>query len=223
MKRLLLAGVLSLIGAAPSFAQVTSINAVGYVNANIPTGFSMLANPMAGTGTQTVASVLGTSVPDGTTCWAWTGTGFVSQTFDGLDNAWLPANVSLPFAPGQGVFIRNSSGAPFTVTFVGEVMTGDASNPLVVNMPAGFSIVSSRVPQAGGINSVLGFPTIDGATIYRFVNNGSGGGGYVSHVYDSLEPGWTPTNLGQPSIAISEAFWVRLAAPGNWTRTFSIQ
>lgn len=221
MKRLLLAGVLSLIGAAPSFAQVTSINAVGYVNTTIPTGFSMVSNPLATSGgNDTIASVLSTNVPDGTTVWAWNGTTFVSQTFDGLDGAWLPASPAVPFNPGQGVFIRNSSGAPFAVTFVGEVQQGGASNPLVVSMPAGFSIVSSKVPQTGGITSVLQFPAIDGATVYRYVNNGAGGGSYVSSTYDGLDQAWLPT---QPTLSVGEAFWIRLPGAANWSRAFTIQ
>ena len=47
-KTLLLTAALSAAGIATSMAQVYSANAVGYVNKLIPTGFSMIANPVFG-------------------------------------------------------------------------------------------------------------------------------------------------------------------------------
>jgi len=209
-KTSILTAVVALAGAS-AMAQVYSQNVVGYVNVTVPTGFSMIANQLQATN-HTIASLMPT-VPDGTTVYKWTGTTFASYVFDGLDNAWTP-NGTATLAPGEGVFIRNSSGSPFTVTFVGEVLQGSQTNSL----PAGFSIVSSKVPQGTNVNA-LGFPAVDGATIYKYVNNGSGGGAYVSSTYDGLDGAWLPTT---PNLAVGESFWARMPSSAAWTRTFNV-
>ena len=212
-KTLLLSAAVGAAGLLAADAQVYSVNSVGYVNVTVPTGFSMLANPLDASDND-LAAVL-PSVPDGTTAFAWNGSGFTSKTYDELDGAWLPADPAISFAPGGGVFLRNSSGAAFTVTFVGEVMQGAA---LTTPLPAGFSIVSSQVPQQGTLTA-LGFTAIDGATVFQWVNNGLGGGSYVSSTYDDLDGAWLPAEI---SVDPAEAFWVRMPAAGNWVRNFSV-
>jgi hypothetical protein len=211
-KTLLLSAAVGAAGLLAANAQVYSVNSVGYVNVTVPTGFFMLANPLKAN-ENTLAAVLPV-VPDGTTAFAWNGTGFTSKTYDELDGAWLPLTPVIPLAPGGGVFVRNSSGSPFTVTFVGEVMQGALTTPL----PAGFSIVSSQVPQQGTLTQ-LGFPGVDGATVFRWVNNGQGGGAYVSSTYDELDGAWLPAEI---SVNPAEAFWVRMPSSSNWTRNFSV-
>src|SRR5438046_2589052 len=67
-KTLVLTAVLSVAGAAASFAQaVYSVNAVGYVNKVIPPGYSMIANPLNNTAANgNTVAVLFPSVPNGT-------------------------------------------------------------------------------------------------------------------------------------------------------------
>jgi len=210
-KTSILAALFAFAGGASLMAQVYSVNVVGYFNVTVPTGFSMIANQLDTTDKK-LSTILPT-VPDGTTVYKWTGGGFTSRTYDGLDGAWGPDG-NITFGPGEGLFIRNSSGSPFTLTFVGEVLQGTQTNV----MSAGFNIVSSKVPQAGTVDS-LQFPAIDGATIYKYVNNGTGGGGYVSSTYDGLDAAWGPTT---PSLAVGESVWARLPSAANWTRTFNV-
>jgi hypothetical protein len=208
-KTLLLTAVLGIAGAVSSSAQVYSVNAVGYVNVVIPRGFSMIANPLKAADSK--ISALIPTAPAGTTIYKFnpaTGS-YSSSQFDDLDNAWLP-DPNITLTPGEGAFINGAS--QFTNTFVGEVSTGNLTNA----MSAGFQIVSSQVPQEGRVDTVLGFPPIPGATIYQFNNTT---GGYISAQFDDLDNAWLPA---VPTLKVGEAFWVRLNAAANWTRTFNI-
>ena len=51
--------------------------------------------------------------------------------------------------PGEGGLLQNYSGEEFTVTCIGEVLQGNLTKPI----PAGLSIRSSMVPEAGGITT----------------------------------------------------------------------
>ncbi|MBM3880242.1 MAG: hypothetical protein FJ387_11070 [Verrucomicrobia bacterium] len=190
-------------GAATTLAQVYSVNAVGYINLQLPVGFSMVANQLdAGTGNNTVSKLLA-SVPDGTIVYKYTAGAFQINAFD--LGEWSFPNATLE--PGEGAFIRLPSAA--TVTLVGEVPQGN----LTTALPAGFSIVSSKVPQTGQLDTVLGFPVADGDIVYRF-NNATGA--YSIHIFDLGE--WD----NPPSPAVGEAFWARKVAAATWTRQFSV-
>ena len=198
-KTLLLLGVVGAVAASTAGAQVYSVNAVGYVNKTCPVGFSMIANPLSAA-SNTIAALI-PNAADGTTIYKWNGVSFDVNVFDG---GW--SNEAMTLVPGEGVFIR-VVGSPLTITFVGEVMTGNLVNPI----PAGFSIKSSMVPQAGGLD-VLGFPAGDGDTVYRYVGNS-----YVASIYDGEWAG------GAPVVGVGESFWVRkVGAAGSWNRTFSV-
>jgi hypothetical protein len=106
-------------------------------------------------------------------------------------------------APGGG-FFATASGADVKITFVGEVAVGKT-----VAIPAGLSIRSSALPQAGKLDA-LEYPVGD-ETIYQF--NGS----YVGT--DALGE-W----LGDaPTVGVAESFFVlNNGAQKTWTRSFSI-
>jgi hypothetical protein len=130
----------------------------------------------------------------------------VGNTFE--FEAW--GDPAMTLNPGEGAFIQNISGATFKALFVGEVKQGTLSTPLV----KGFQIVSSQVPQAGAVDSVLGFAPEDGDTVYRF-NNATGA--YTSATYEFGE--WVA-----PSLNVGEAFFLNKQGTGSvWTRTFSVQ
>jgi hypothetical protein len=204
-KTLLLTAALAVAGTLSSMAQVYSVNAVGYVNVNVPPGFSMIANPLNAS-TNTITALFG-AAPDGTVIYKFnpaTGT-YTSNLKD--FGEWSIPNDTL--VPGEGAFIRNNGTQPFTVTFVGEVMQGNLTNAI----PNGFSIKSSMVPQSGQLDTVLGFPAVDGDTIYRFNNTT---GTYTSSVRDFGE--WS-TN---PVPAVGESFFVFKNGAATWTRQFSV-
>jgi hypothetical protein len=208
-KTLIVQSALSAAGVATSMAQVFSVNAVGYVNLAVPPGFSLIANQLNAP-TNTLAALLPT-VAAGTTIYKFNGTTYDISTFDDLDNAWAP-NGNTTLNPGEGAFIRNPTAAAITLTFVGEVPTGALSNPL----PAGFSIRSSQVPQAGKLSTDLAYKAAAADTVYQF-NNATGA--YVINTFDDLDNAWAPA---EPTLKVGEAFFIKKTAAGTWDRTFNV-
>jgi len=182
------------------------VNAVGFVNVDVPKGLSMIANPLKAP-TNTIAALFA-SAADGTTIYKYDGTQFTINTFD--LGEW--GNPTDTLVPGEGAFIRNTSPAAFQVTFVGEVSQGPLSHPIAG--PNKLSIQSSEVPQSGKVATDLGFPASDGDTIYQYDN---AAGAYVIHTLDLGE--WSN---GEPVPKVGEAFFVRKVDNKAWTRTFSV-
>jgi len=202
---LLLTAALGAVGLSTSMAQqVFSVNAVGFVNVDVPRGLSMIANPLVAP-TNTIAALF-SSAADGTTIYKYNGTQFSINTFD--LGEWGNPNDTL--VPGEGAFIRNTSQAAFQVTFVGEVKQGALTHPI----PQGLSIQSSEVPQSAKVAADLGFPATDGDTIYQYDN---AAGAYVIHTLDLGE--WSN---GEPVPKVGESFFVRKVDSKPWTRTFSV-
>jgi len=97
--------------------------------------------------------------------------------------------------------------AAATVTYVGEVPQGTLTIPLV----AGFNLVGSKVPQAGKLTTDLGYTPVDGDLVYTYA-----GTGYSIFQYDGE---WLPS---EPVLKVGEGIWIKKAAAGSWTRTFSV-
>ena len=88
---------------------------------------------------------------------------------------------------------------------------GDVS----VSIPAGYSIISSKVPQAGDIQKDLGYAPVGGDTMYRFDNTAQS---YKTYQYDAEFGEWT----APPVVTVGESFFMLKKAAGTWTRTFSV-
>jgi hypothetical protein len=210
---------LSAAGIATSMAQVFSVNAVGYVNKTIPKGnkLALISNPLdAGAGNNTIANLF-KGVPGGTQVYKYDGTTFIVATYDDIDNAFGPAAAAATeIKPGEGVFVRNTSAADLTVTFVGEVPQGAAwaDNPY----PKGLSIRSSIVPQAGTA-AELGFKGADGDQINQFQLDTQS---YYVSTFDSLAPAGQEWGPALKPLAVGEAFFLRSPAGGTWSRTFNV-
>jgi hypothetical protein len=192
-------GAASLVAA--SAQTVYSVNSVGYVNVTLPAGFSLIANPLDA-GDNALSNVFGDSLAIGSTVFKWdNGTSqYTSSTYLGV---WSP---DLELAPGEGAFIN--VGAETQVTFVGEVLQGDLTNPI----PAGFSLQASQVPQEDTLDN-LNFPAAVGDTVY-FWDNGTSQ--YTSTTYLGV---WSPSD---PTPKVAEGFFVSTGAAKDWTRTFSV-
>jgi hypothetical protein len=209
-KTLLLTAALGLAGAATTMAQVYSVNAVGYVNVTMKGGFNMVANPLdAGAGNNTVSKLFPANSPAGLTVYKFGATGFDINTYDPDLGGWTDPNATL--TPGEGAFVLVPGTGTFTVTFVGEVMQGH----LVTDLPQGFSIRSSKVPQSGPLAGTLGFPIAAGDTIYRY----DASSGYSIYAFDPDLGGWAPE---EPSPAVGEAFWVAALNAKQWVRDFNV-
>jgi hypothetical protein len=113
-KTYLLSAAVGAVGLLAANAQVYSVNSVGYVNLNLPTGFSMIANPLNAPD-NTIGALL-PSFPLFGNLYKWTGTGFDIATF--TPGGWDKPDITL--APGEGAFVNIDTAT--TVTFVGEVM-----------------------------------------------------------------------------------------------------
>jgi len=204
-KTLILSALLS-IAATPLFAQpVYSVNAVGYVQVVLqPQQFQLLANPL-NTTNNTLPSLL-PSMPNGTLLFKWTGSQYAPSTF--RFGAW--SDPTLTLNPGEGCFIKCGGSAPFTNTFVGEVMQGSLTN--VLN--TGYTIAASIVPQAGGVQTTLGLVPGNGDILFQFDVPSQQ---YVPHTFRFGS--WTG---GEPNLAVAESFFYSTASAKNWTRTFSV-
>jgi hypothetical protein len=205
-RTLLLTAALGAAGVASAIAQVYSVNAVGYVNLTAKAGFNLWNNPLDAGADNTVAMLL-PGLPEGS----------IVYTFDGANfklNTWELGEWSFPndtLVPGQGFFLRLPPGAAdTTVTFVGEVKQGTLSTPL----GAGFNLVGSQVPQAGLIQTDLGFTPGEGDVVYKF-DTATGNYGLSTFEFETWDP-------GQPTIGVGEGIWVRKVAAGAWNRTFSV-
>jgi hypothetical protein len=218
-KTLLLTAALSAAGIATSMAQVYSVNAVGYVNTTLLPGFNLISNPLNNTTGNTIQNLFGTgiqgAIPQGLIIYHFNPDidQFVVAAYDDIDQAFLPAvNAATVIAPGNGVFVNNPGTANLTVTFVGEVPQGAASNQ---QLPQGFSIKASTVPQEGNLTA-LQLPGAQGDIIYQWDPVADR---YVSNSFDDIDNAWLPAN---PTIKVGEAFFLFKNAAAQWTRNFSV-
>jgi len=212
-KVLLMVAAIGAAGVAASQAQVFSVNAVGYVNKQVPVGYAMVANPLKAATNK--INALFTGVPDGFQVYIFTpGKGYKTLTWDSLnDPPSFGPDGDVDLLPGQGVFVHTPSAT--TVTFVGEVMQGNLSTTLVT----GLQIVSSQVPQEG-TPSALGLTGDNGDQIYQYNVTTQK---YVVSGVDDLSGGkYLDPNGNEPTIGVGEAIFLKKGAAGKWDRTFSV-
>jgi len=205
-KALFLAAAFSAAGIVSSMAQVYSVNVVGYVNTTLVPGFSLVSNPLDA-GDNSVANLF--PAVDGMTVYKFADGSYQIATYLDIFGEWDGA---FDLAPGEGAFVFNPTSAEVEVTFVGEIVDGTKTNPIA----AGFSIVSSIVPQSGGLVSALGFPQADGDQVFKF-NTGSQS--YEIYSYLEVFGEWDPS---EPVVGVGEAFFVNKPAAATWTREFSV-
>jgi hypothetical protein len=87
-------------------------------------------------------------------------------------------------------------------------------------------LLSSQIPIAGGLTSVLGYNPTIGDTVYIY-----GSGTYATYNYKIVSLGGHPPVLStnwyngatqtQPSINVGQGFWLSPAANTNWTQTYT--
>lgn len=182
-------------------AQTTSKNIVGYVNKTVPKNqFVMIANPL-NNGGNTVEEVI--KISGDLALYHFVGGAFTGST--ALGGAWIEGG-DVKVEPGGGFFAFGIDASDVKITFVGEVAVGK-----VVSIPAGLSIRSSALPQAGRLDQ-LEYPVGD-ETVYQFA-----AGNYAGT--DALGGTW----LGDaPTIAVAESFFVlNNESAKNWSRSFTI-
>jgi hypothetical protein len=205
-KTLLLTAALCAAGIATSKAQVYSVNAVGYVNTALKAGYNLISNPLdnkAANG-NTIANLFAAADPD-TVFFVFDGTKYSSADVPPFGGAIEGAAANTVIAPGNGLFVQ--APAAKTITFVGEVPSGSLSN----SIPKGFSIKASQVPQAGKLQTDLGYTPEENDQVFQW--NGTK---YTSSTFQF--GAWD----SEPTIGVGEAFFLNSASAKGWTRLFDI-
>jgi hypothetical protein len=237
-KTLVLSGVIAALASASLMAQVYSLNSVGYVNVTIPTGFSIISDPLYANGqgvAQTVSPLLDSQVLNGNlsglTFYKFSAGNYFSFGVNAADNAWAAQGTNanpaagVTLNPGEAIYVLNPQ-APTTFTFVGTVPQGT----LPITMEPGYNMVSSVVPETGAIDTVLGLTPGAGDTLYffdpvvgQYGNVGWNGNQWFTGAANNLTPPLGSTNA--PTAPIGGGFFYLVAAtsPEVWTRTFTIQ
>jgi hypothetical protein len=212
---------------AQTSTNVYSLNAVGYINVTVPPGFAIVADQLWASGGNVISNVLNDAngAFDNITYFKWTGTQFNYDTGDSTFGGWTGSGQTDTLNPGEAVWINNPRTTNITITFVGTVPQGTNN----LSLPAGFSLISSIVPQAGAVSTTLGFTNVNaGDTVFQWSQALNGGkGGYVDGSGDSVAPGlgsgylneWSPN---EPTIAVGEGFWYQATAAITWSRVFSV-
>lgn len=216
------------VSLATSWAQVYSVNAVGYVNVTVgknPSsglfgGYSyvLVANPL-NAGGNTLGEVLPT-VPDGTIYFAFNppSCGFGDQVTYYAGIGWEdPTPV---FAPGTAAFlgIPDSASFPATITFVGEVPQGSQNVQVKGNC---LTIIGSKIPQSGVLDKALLFPAVDGDSVFTW--NRAAWAYNSETVYYSAIPGFDDDSLATVEVAAGFVITPPTGTPDrNWSRTFNV-
>jgi hypothetical protein len=219
-KTLLIAAAALAAGVMSSQAQVYSQNIVGYVNVSVPTGYSMVANPLDldGTGTNnTVLTVLGTnSLPSGSEVLTWNGTGFEENIFSipvhKTEAVW--STPTAPLNPGAGFFVYNP-GPATNITVVGNALVGTNSNPNLT-VGGGYSALASYSPVGGDIATNLSYTASLGDQVLVWNNTSAS---YTQYIYNipvhKTVAAWSPSN---PQIAVGQGFFLFTTnTSASWT------
>src|SRR6185369_5624503 len=181
-KTLLLTAALCAAGIATSKAQVYSVNAVGYVNTSLLKGFNLISNPLDNKATDgNKIKNLFASLPAGAQVFYFDGSKYSIASVDEFTGQIGGDAAETVLDPGNGVFVRVDG--PTTVTFVGEVPAGQTHNQI----PKGFSIKASKVPQAGKVTADLSFPTAAGDQIFVF---DTAANKYITSTVDEFTGDW---------------------------------
>lgn len=231
-KTLLLAVAALAAGLATSSAQVFSQNIVGYANVPVPSGLSILCNPLqAGVSNGLNTEVISPSqLQDSYTFTFWTGTGYTSAQYfnngDGLGNDWFDPNTFavLPtpiVPPGQAWFVQNPLGSNY-FTFVGAV----TPSPGVTNqipLPSGLSFIASELPIATPVtDSSMNMTLIDSITLLTWNGTAFDSAQYFNNG-DGLGDNWFDPNtfavLSTPTLKIGQGFFYQNPLASNyWTQ-----
>ena len=233
IKVLICAAALAAASAFTSMAQgnVYSLNVVGYINIPLVEGFQLIANQLDydGTGTNNLdANILGTNVPVGSVVYTWDPK-TVAYNVDTLAAvkgsttvAWSKNN---SLNPGQGAWLSIPSGklVNSNLTTVGQVdqsTTMSLVNPNI-NPAGGFSLLSSMVPLAGGLTTVLLYTPQPKDVVYQWdIATQSYNISTYAAVKGTSNYAWSPK---EPTIAISEGFWLNSTAAASWSNYFTVQ
>jgi hypothetical protein len=210
-KALLVGAIIGVASLASSMAQVYSVNIVGYINVPIKHGWNLIANQLNNSGGNTVLNLM-PAPPSAISVFTYNSAGQIYNQSN-WDTDFLEwDDPTLPINPGQGAFILNA-GAEWTLTLVGEVMTGTQTIPMVV----GWQLVAPVVPQ--DLNLALPesayTPSATGDSVFTYNATLQT---YNQYNYDADFQEWD----AQPIITVGQGMFILRTQAGAWTRTFNV-
>jgi hypothetical protein len=215
------------VGLLSANEQVYSANVVGYYNITLPAGKSSLISVQmtTGSGDTSINAMLTNSIPDGSTLLFWNGSRFSdSQVFVADPGVWADGSSNIStnkLPPGLGAYLTLA--APATVTIVGQVPQGSATNVVGLNQA---QVRSIPTPAAVGFDNPLygKLPAADGDTLLQW--NVAQQKYSTSYLYVGGANVWTADgiNATNPSPAVGEAFLhFHTGAAANWVFNFTVQ
>lgn len=227
-KVLALTAAMSAIGAAAMAGEVYSVNAVGFINLPLVSGYTLIANQLNGPAGNNALSAILPGAPAETTVLKYDSlhqTWMDTDYFDGAqwwslrESGWVLSTTTL--SPGEGAFINVPEATQ--ITLVGEVPQGDA---LEVPIPPNYSLISSIVPQQLFLVASNSFVAVEEMTYLDY--NPAAQQYNATLYYDGtqwwnlgLNPGDPWVQVPPPQPAVGQGFFIN--NPGDamsWTRTF---
>jgi hypothetical protein len=122
---------------------------------------------------------------------------------------------SATLSPGQGFWLSNSGPSEIWVTFAGLVRQGALTNAISTTNAW---IYSSMVPQAGYLQTDLGYSPNLGDEVYTWSTNWNPGWCYTTPRGGGA-PAWIPS---EPWLQVGQAFFLSTMATNLWTNYFSL-
>lgn len=187
---------------------VYSVNAVGYVKIGpIANNAYFLASNPLNLSVNSLAAVF-PDAPANTIVYTLSGGTF--SKFTKRSTGWTGTGAAdVRLDPGVGFFIQNTTGADLNLTFVGEVMQGTVST----SYPAGYSLLGSKIPQTGKVETDLKLAAQNGDEVYQL----NASGAYVKSTKRTTS--WSPS---EPTVDVGTGFFLNAKAAGTWSRTFNV-
>jgi hypothetical protein len=211
--------------AATVMAQgnVYSLNIVGYVNVPIAgnNALTLVANPLKpSNGNYNITNtIVLTDAQTDALIYKWAGnawSGDVPQWY-GAAGGWFPdASMNL----GESFFIKNP-GAATSITFVGEVQTGDTTTPISYTLASGLNVVAPKTPV------IQDFPGGDVGHVDDLIYTWTGTAWNNTVWQNFADYGWFGTgaageSTNGPTVAVGGGVvYLNKGAALNWTRTFT--
>jgi hypothetical protein len=224
----LAAGVISSQAQTPVYSQ----NIVGYANVSLPSGYTLLANPLsAGVSNGVTEAISPAQLPVGATILIFNGVGYnQSQYAPGYNSASTVFidpdsgnDVPTPvIPPGVGFFVQNPSSAT-NLTFVGSVYPAPGTTN-ATSLPSGYSLVGSALPLAGSLtNSAINLNLVVGATVLIFNGVGYNQAQYAPGYNDATTVFIDPdsgNNIATPALQVGQGFFYQNPGSGvTWSQT----
>jgi hypothetical protein len=214
-KTLLIAAAALAAGVMHSQAQVYSQNIVGYINVPLNPGYNLVANQLDldGTGTNnSLYTSIGTNLPANTQVLAWGGSSYITTKLLS-SGKWLANNQFFTNAvnPGSGFFLNLAGSVSTNITFVGNVITGTNSYPVV----AGYQIVAPSAPVAGTLDTTNGYRPSKNDQVVIWNNSTAS--------YTTKKFTGTTWLGGDPQLTVGQAVFLNASSNNVWSEVLNVQ